>query len=263
MTKPRKILSDMEIDEISLVDKGANQYAMVTIAKRAPEEDAMPEEFDLFTENGEPITQDSLSDGDIVYDADGNAYQYTEEAVEEEQELATVGKSAFFEEKPVESDFAKSVMEELSKAFNDSDRDAVIAKALGRMAELERRSEEVAKAAKAERDLRITREYISKAAEYNLPVDPAELGPVLFRMAETMSYEDCAVIAKCLETAGEVIFQELGYQGGGDNADIMDQVSAFAQERVGIEKSAGAGDITAVFEENPAAYDEYLRSQGR
>ena len=61
--------------------------------------------------------------------------------------------------------------------------------------------------AKAERDLRLTREYISKAEEYNLPVDPKELGPVLYRMAETMEYDDCAVIAKCLETAGEILFR--------------------------------------------------------
>ena len=119
-------------------------------------------------------------------------------------------------------------MEELSKAFSDGDRDKVIAKALGRVEELESQFEQVAKAAQAERDLRLTREYISKAAEYNLPVAPDELGPVLYRMAETMSYDDCAVIAKALETAGEILYEEAGYQGGGDNADIYCQVEAHA-----------------------------------
>ena len=264
MPRPIKNLTNMEIDEISLVDKGANQHAMVTIAKRAPEEDEMPEEFDLFNENGEILDQEALEDGQIVFDGEGNAYEFTlDEAEEEEQELATVGKSAFFEQRPETGGFAQSVMEELSKAFNDTERDAVIAKALGRVEELERQSAEIAKAAQAERDLRLTREYISKAAEYNLPVDAHELGPVLYRMAETMSYEDCAVIAKCLETAGEALFQEIGYQGGGDNADVMDQVSAFAQERVGVSKSITAGDITGVFDDNPDAYDEYLASRGR
>ena len=82
--------------------------------------------------------------------------------------------------------------------------------------------------AKSERDLRLTREYIAKSAEYNLPVDPKELGPVLYRMAESMSYDDCAVIAKCLESAGNILFEELGYQGGGDNSDIYSQVEAHA-----------------------------------
>lgn len=264
MPKPIKNLTNMEIDEISLVDKGANQHAMITIAKRAPEEDEMPAEFDLFDESGEVLDQGSLEDGQVVYDAEGNAYEFNLDAEEvPEREPEPVGKSAFFEEREPakQSGFAASVMEELSKAFTDSDRDQVIAKALGRVEELEKQSQEIAKAAQAERDLRLTREYISKAADYNLPVDPRELGPVLYRMAETMSYDDCAVIAKCLETAGEALFQEVGYQGGGDNADIMDQVSAFATERVEVGKSAGAADIVGVLDDNPGAYDEYLASR--
>ena len=112
-------------------------------------------------------------------------------------------------------------MEELSKAFSDEDRDAGDRQGAGsgRGARGQARSESP-EVAKAERDLRLTREYVSKAAEYNLPVDPTELGPVLYRMAETMSYDDCAVIAKCLETAGSILFEEVGYQGGGDNDDI-------------------------------------------
>jgi hypothetical protein len=263
MPKPIKNLTNMEIDEISLVDKGANQHAMITIAKRAPEEDDMPDEqFDLYDESGELLAQDSLSDGDIVYDEAGNAYQYQ---VEEEREPEKVGKSAFFETQKTtdaaQGDFAKTVMEELSKAFGDEDRDKVIAKALGKIEEQEQRIAQFAKAAKEERDLRLTREYIAKSAEYNLPVDPNELGPVLFRMAETMSYEDCSVIAKCLETAGSALFEEYGNIGGGDNADVMEQVTAFAQERVEVGKSLGPKDIATVFDDNPQAYDEYLASQ--
>jgi hypothetical protein len=264
MPKPIKNLTNMEIDEISLVDKGANQHAMITIAKRAPEEDAMPEEqIELFDEKGQALDQESLESGQIVYDGEGNAYEYTlqdeEPAAEDDKELATVGKSAFFDSKPETGGFAAEVMEELKKAFTDEDRNEVIAKALGRVSELEKQTEAIAKAAQQERDLRLTREYISKAAEYNVPVDPNKLGPVLYRMAETMSYEDCAVIAKCLETAGEMLFEEAGYQGGGDNADIMDRVQAFATESIG--KSAAPADIAGVFDSEPAAYDEYLASK--
>jgi hypothetical protein len=39
-----------------------------------------------------------------------------------------------------------------------------------------------------------------------------------------MSFEDCSVIAKCLEGAGAMIYEERGYIGGGDNVDIMSQV---------------------------------------
>jgi len=260
MPRPIRNLKNMEIDEISLVDKGANQHAMITIAKRAPEEDEMPE-FDIYNEDGEVLNEDDLNVGDIVYDQDGAAYEFVgEEEGAEEREPETVGKSAFFEDHEEEpSSFSKEIMEELSKAFSDEDRDAVIAKALGRIEELQNQHQEFESIAKAERDLRLTREYVSKAQEYNLPVDPQELGPVLYRMAETMSYDDCAVIAKCLETAGTILYEEVGYQGSGENADPMAVVEAYANEN--IQKSDGGSReamISKVFDENPAAYDEYL-----
>lgn len=254
MARPVKKLSNMEIDEISLVDKGANQHAMIEIAKRAPEEETMPE---LYNEEGVLLNQDALAHGDIVYDAEGQAYVYeVADEVVEERELAGAGVSKAFETKPqATSDFSKSVLEELSKAFTDADRDAVIAKALGRVEELETAQNQALEIAKSERDLRLTREYIAKAAEYNLPVAPEDLGPVMYRMAETMSYEDCAVIAKCLESAGAAIFAERGYIGGGSNTDVMATVEAQAVE---IGKSAAPEHITAVFDANASAYDEYL-----
>jgi hypothetical protein len=256
----------MEIDEISTVDKTANQYSRFVIAKRAPEEEDMPQ---LYNQEGQPLDEDQLEFGDIVFDDEGQAYEFVEdegeeiedEHVDEDQlELANVGKSAFFQ--PQRGSFSASVMQELSKAFTDNDRDQVIAKALGRVEELEAAQYQAELIAKSERDLRLTREYISKAAEYNLPVAPDELGPVLYRMAETMSYDDCAVIAKCLETAGEILFEETGYQGGGDNADIYSQVEAHAYDTFGkAENFDSVSAINTVFDQNPDAYDEYLAAQ--
>jgi hypothetical protein len=262
----RNNLTDMEIDEISTVDKTANQLSRFVIAKRAPEEDEMPQ---IYNQQGQPLKEDDLEFGDIVFDDDGQAYEYVEDAGEEipeeerQEEMAAVGKSAFFEPgQPSQGTFAASVMEELSKAFSDDDRDKVIAKALGRVEELEKAQNEAARIAKSERDLRLTREYVSKAAEYNLPVAPDELGPVLYRMAETMSYDDCAVIAKCLETAGNILYEEVGYQGGGDNSDIYSQVEAHALDTFGKAEDFNQVDaINKVFDANPDAYDEYLAAQ--
>jgi hypothetical protein len=265
MPRPVKRLSNMEIDEISLVDKGANQHAMITIAKRAPEEEDMPE---LYNEDGELLDQNALNFGDIVFDAEGNAFELVEEEedeVEDERQPELVGKSAFFtgktEKQPVaKSAFAQQVMEELSKAYSDKDRDQVIAKALGRVEELEAQQAEAVQIAKSERDLRLTREYISKAAEYNVPIAAEELGPVLYRMAESMSYEDCSVINKALEAAGSALFEEVGLIGGGDNTDIMSQVEARAVE---IGKSASPDNIVSVFEQSPEAYEHYLADKRR
>jgi hypothetical protein len=334
MPRPIKNLTNMEIDEISLVDKGANQHAMITIAKRAPEEDEMPQ---LYNDEGQLLDEDALEDGDIVYDQEGNAYEFSltdeddddqgeyeyegEYEDESEGELQEVGKAslggafggarkavnaftsgaagikqgagkatglqgaAFKAGKfgrqhrtkigiggglaagggigyGVAKSYSEELMEELSKAFSDDDRDEIIAKALGRIEELESDQLEAVEIAKSERDLRLTREYISKAAEYNLPVDPEELGPVLYRMAETMTFDDCAVIAKCLETAGTILFEEVGFQGGGDNTDIYSQVEAAAHEEFGkAENFNSAEAINKVFEMNPDAYEEYLSEQ--
>jgi hypothetical protein len=262
----RNNLTDMEIDEISTVDKTANQFSRFVIAKRAPEEEEMPQIYD---QEGSPLTEDDLEFGDVVFDEDGQAYEYVEDTGEYEYEdenqgeLVETGKSAFFQPPAHQAgSFSAQVMEELSKAFSDDDRDAIIAKALGRVDELEQAQAHSELIAKSERDLRLTREYVSKAAEYNLPVSPDELGPVLYRMAETMSYDDCAVIAKCLETAGAIIFEEVGYQGGGDNADIYSQVEAHAHDVFGkAEDFNPATAVNKVFDMNPDAYDEYLLAQ--
>ena len=85
---------------------------------------------------------------------------------------------------------------------------------------------------------------------------------MLYRMAETMSYDDCAVIAKCLETAGEILYEEIGYQGGGDNADIYSQVEAHAYDSFGKAEDFNAvAAVNTVFDQNPDAYDEYLSAQ--
>src|SRR3954470_3622918 len=95
MARPVRRLTNMEIDEISLVDKGANQHAMITIAKRAPEEELMPE---LYNEDGELLDETTLEHGDVVFDEDGQAYEFIEddelEDNEDEHVLEEVGKSA-------------------------------------------------------------------------------------------------------------------------------------------------------------------------
>jgi hypothetical protein len=254
---PRKVkeLTNIEIDEISLVDRPANQHARVSIAKRASEEDIVPE---IYNENGELLDADLLEHGDTVFDAEGNAFEVVledgeyEEQVSEDREPELVGKS-----------FADEVRHELSKAFTDIERDEVIAKALGQVDSLSKRLQEAELIAKSERDLRLLGDYVEVAKNYNVPIEPTELAPVLMRMAESMSYDDCAVIHKALTTAGATLYDEVGFIGGGDNNDVMSQVSAFLDE--GISKSDGSINKSAAMEDffrtNPAAYDEYLLDQ--
>jgi hypothetical protein len=359
-----KNVTDMEIDEISVVDRGGNQFADVVIAKRADEEESVPDEIQLFDEHGEPVS--SLEDGQVVYDEGGNAYQFeaddevegielvtdvdedededageeiTDEEIaaeldESELELAkgfsdtflrlgTKAKSLLPQAKNtanafaggvknkgvagpmtqtqhkaneaggfinrnkgkiaigaagtaggagavsafgnkdksgIQKSFSEEVMEELSKAMTDEDRDEVLSKALGAVEQALEAQAEYAEIAKSERELRLTNEYIAKAADYNLPVDPAELGPVLYRMVETMSHEDCSVIAKCLDSASTALFDEVGFIGGGDNVDPLERVNALAAESVSKSDQLH-GAFLDVMDSNPGAYDDYLASR--
>ena len=90
-------LSDLQIDEISLVYKGANQHSRVAIAKSF---DGQQEEtVEIYDQAGNPVDPDTLEVGDIVFNDEGEAFQYTDEdeddtedADEYEPELETVGK---------------------------------------------------------------------------------------------------------------------------------------------------------------------------
>jgi hypothetical protein len=165
-------------------------------------------------------------------------------------------------------DMDNSFLEELSKAIRDEDGREQFSKAL--QTRFEAYETEIAKAqqlASDERDLRLEREFIAKAAEFEVPVAPEELGPVLKRCAESLSEQDFAVIVKCLDAATELsdeIYGEVGKRGLGSNLDIFQAVEAEAEE---LAKSAGVDGATAVaqvFEANPHAYDQYLanRRQG-
>lgn len=261
-----KQVSDMEIDEISLVGRPANQHARVVIAKA--QEDAMPS---YFREDGTPVTEDELQIGDSAFDAEGNEFVMSPlEEDADSDELVTVGKSAFgATTTTTETPSLAALRDELSKALNDDDRDRVLSKAIEEVSKLEQRATQAEQIAKGERDLRLEREYIAKAAEYNVPIEPSELGPVLMRMADTMSYDDCAVIHKSLTTAGEILFQELGYEGGGDNVDPFRQVEAYLDEQAGAvskgvrDEISKAQQVADFYLTNPEAYDEYVAGLGR
>lgn len=270
MARKVKELRDLEIDEISLVDKGANQHARTVIAKRHDEEDMMEKYFDA---EGNPVDVASLELGDVVYDADGEAFELApEDEAAEEKELATVGKRADDDENPFRTQVAKSqetgsvanLREELSKALTDKERDEVISKAFDQIGEYERVAKSAAATAEAERQLRLDREYTEVAKNFNVGIAPEVLGPVLKRAAEALSNEDCTIIAKALAAGSEAVgelFEEIGKRGGGANSDIF----AAVEDHIDGLVSKGDGSreelISKTFEDNPAAYDEYLAEQ--
>ena len=88
--RPVKRLFDLEIDEVSLVDKPANQFGKVAFSKRA--EDEMPELFDL---DGYAVDESELEHGETVVDSQGNEFVFLEEGSPEYDELAADVDSAY------------------------------------------------------------------------------------------------------------------------------------------------------------------------
>jgi hypothetical protein len=250
-------LSNMAIDEVSLVDSDANGYAEMLIAKRDTTEEQMPENEDELT----------FSEDDLVYDDAGNAYLPIQ--VGDDGGGDGEGPEYYVEDDDDDAeaeDTSQKVLASLSKALGDSDRDQVVASAYGQIAKAQKRAERAEQVAKAERDLRLTREYIAKAEQYSLPVPAEVLGPVLKRCTESLSKQDCEILAQCLDSASEAGYDpyaEIGKSGGGANSDILTQVGAYADDLFAKSVEAGTGftpeqAVAKVFEANPAAYDQYL-----
>lgn len=79
MARMVKRLRNLDIDEISLVDRPANQHGLVEITKR--DEDEMADT--LFDADGYQIDQSTLEDGQYVYDEAGNEYLSVAKAAED------------------------------------------------------------------------------------------------------------------------------------------------------------------------------------
>lgn len=86
MTKVKR-LYDLEIDEISLVDRPANQHGVVAIAKNHSQEEHMT----VFAADGTPVDEETLSHGDVVYGQDGTEYVFVEDDDDTTAELQSGG----------------------------------------------------------------------------------------------------------------------------------------------------------------------------
>jgi hypothetical protein len=154
----------------------------------------------------------------------------------------------------------QTVYEELSKAMDNESRDEVIAKAMDEVSKA--RSEAAVANQRAEQleDLLTESQYVEAVSGYGLPVDPAVLGPIMKRAAEALPEEDLAVLDRIFAAAGEGMLTEIGSTGAGDS-DVMDMIESYADKLIGKNDTSQAEAIVALFDANPAAYDEYLTEQ--
>jgi hypothetical protein len=314
MSRVRK-LTDIEIDEVSVVDRPANQHGLIAFSKSVQgegfdyEEGTMPPDADvIYDVEGDEVDPGLLEHGDVVYDQSGNEYVFVEDDDDEEVGKAfggvrnTFGAARAGFRNPTLADphaggaakfgqhigrnkakyaaggaggagliggyalnksAGDTVLEALSKAVTDDDRDAIIAKAMDEVEVYKAMAEENAEALAYEQDVRLTEAYISKAAEYNLPVSPDVFGPILKSIAEALSDEELDVLDAIFEAIGDALYDEVGYVGDTDNGSVVDMVDAYADELVGKSDLSHAEAAVAMYSAHPEAYEAYLAENGR
>lgn len=273
-----KVVSDMELDEVSLVDRPANPHAAILIAKsfQGANMPNVESPTGYWFEDGTPVPADvELGPDDLIYDADGEAFGLDDDTIAEleahanEGELQEVGKSMFGREtvgKSLAQELAEQLNSMVSKGTDDGTR-ALLSKAAEALAAGEARTAQLEEIAKSERDIRLTREYISKAESYGeIPgVTPGELGPILKRAEEYLPAADCVVLNRVLTSIGKSadLFREIGRQGNGTNgADPFGVIEGLLEGDTEVAKGATGATkyerVTKAFEANPDAYDEYM-----
>ncbi|HEY5787497.1 MAG TPA: hypothetical protein VIT65_22255 [Microlunatus sp.] len=326
-----KRLSGLEIDEISLVDRPANQHGLVAIAKNDSQEEDMPRLFDA---EGNEVDEGELQVGDFVYDEDENEYQVRDDVEPDggeqtqeydydqgELELEGVGKagigfgqatrrlvsgqgsgamSAYARRSKVGEHVARNksryalggaatagagggyalggvgksagrsagqqFLEDISKAVTDEERDALVAKAFDHAEEVSKRNEILESAVVQLIDDRDLEQYTEIAKSYELGVDDEQLGALLFRASQALPEEDLVLLDRLLAGAGEIskqLFVERGMSTVGGDSDVLEQVYGLAGNAVAKNDFGMTPEqaVTAIFDNNPEAYEAYEAEQ--
>ena len=164
--------------------------------------------------------------------------------------------------------FGEEVRVALSKALTADEQADVIAKALDQVGVIAQQNAELQEMVGALIEDRELDDYGEIAKGYEgLPVDPQEFGGILHRVADVLEPDQLATLDRVFKAAGDAgLYEELGYGGPGSPAganEVLEQVYALAGQTVGKSQGGISPEqaVTAIFEANPAAYDEYEAQQ--
>jgi hypothetical protein len=169
--------------------------------------------------------------------------------------LGGVGKSA-----------GQQFLEEISKAVTDEERDVPGGQGVRRgRGGLQAQRAPRGRSRPAHRRPR-ARAVHRVAKSYELGVDDEQLGGLLFRASQALPEEDLVLLDRLLAGAGEIskaLFVEQGMATVGGDSDILEEVygiagSAVAKNDFGMTPEQA---VTAVFDNNPAAYEAYEAEQ--
>lgn len=298
-------LTDMEFDEVSLVNRPANQLSKVVLFKS----DEEPEDMTDDMEKGMKTKKRHADDDEEMVSKPGygpNRMKRMDEEVskpghygkdddmDDDEKMAMLrakkkgmqkGKGYMKKDDDAVVDLPSEVydyieslesanaemVDELEKvaewAFEDED---IMKSADPAIVEIvkaaEARAEAAEQIAKAERDFRMEREFVAKAAELdNLAIDPEAFGRVLKAAADVLDEDVFDAISAVLEGANELVnqgglFEEVGKSSAFDNEGPMGQIEKAAARLIESDpEMTKAQAIAKAVEVDPSLYNSYLR----
>lgn len=284
-------LTDLEINEVSFVDRPAAPESRIELFKRDAAEDS--EEF--YIDKSLPTSEDVMEE-EIL----GSKERKKRKTEEEEDDLEksasdSSGSGANKEARmadpdldftPEQEEYVRSLEDkvidvegELEKALDanaelqksddsSDDGEDILKSADPAVVELVKAAQAEAQAAteiaKAEREARIRRETLTKAEGYSaLPVETDDLANVLYEAGEAMSSENLAKLHEALAGANEAVavsklYDELGDPGEGSSA-VEDEITKRATEiRKNDPTLTEEQAYDKVITDDPTLYDKTL-----
>jgi hypothetical protein len=302
MNKTANRLTDMEFDEVSLVTRPANQLSKVLLFKSDTEsENEMPEvAVDEVVESSEEVVDETTEETTEVEKGKMKKMPKMEIEVseeddmeddEEEMPMKKKGKMKKDEDSEVEIpaevfeyiEALESANEELMASIEKMEaekhaelmqaEEEILKSADPRLVEIVKAAEERALAAetiaKAERDFRLEREFVSKASELDaLPVKADEFGLLLKSVADVLTEEQYDAIWQVLSAANASIaksamFGEVGKSSApSDNDGPMNIIEKAAARLMNDEPHLTKEQaIAKAVAADATLYTQYIREE--
>jgi hypothetical protein len=260
-------LTDLNVEYVSLVDRAAVRNA---------DNPTEPQRFLVWkAERGDPDpTGGTMTEAEIAALAKAekdasDAQAALAKAETEKAELATrveaLEKAAKPEDKPAplnKADLPEPVRLALEKAEADT------AAANARIEKAEKQAEEDRALAKAERDTRLTREFVAKAQTFtSLSVDAEKFGPILKSASEKLTKEEVEELDRVLKAADAQLATSnlLKSAGVGGDAQPRDGEQDLTQKAEELRKSDPSltkfQAMQRAMRENPEAQARYAASR--
>lgn len=256
-------LTDMTIDEISLVDEGANGEARIVIFKSKHDESAQSGHTDPDGSSGNPdpagFAADQLKEHDMDIETLSKALEDAEAKLVALEKRTTDAEAALTDAQAVIKTRDDEIAELKKSATPDGEDDVL--KALPE--EVRKRLSDAEAEIKKMRDDAEQKEAVAKAREMGVS-NPDDVGPLLLRVRKGMTTEgDAATIEAMLKAHAEVekksaLFKSLGTTESVDG-DPESILKAKASEIMEANKGMTYEQAyVKAMEQNPAVYNAYV-----